>query len=83
MQIKIFTLPVLADIKDMDELNLFLRANKVIDIRKELAMVDGNHCWTFCITYMPSAHPVEEQASATPLRPTPLRMQIVFHSNCN
>ena len=34
MQIKIFTFPLLPDAKDVEELNHFLRANKVIDIRK-------------------------------------------------
>ena len=62
MQIKIYTIPAFAEAHDLDELNLFLRANKIIDIKKDVAEVDGNSCWTFCITYMPSTHPVEEQA---------------------
>ncbi len=55
MQIKIFTLPLVPDNQQTEELNHFLRASKVIDIRKELAMMEGNSCWTFCVTYMQEA----------------------------
>ena len=36
MQIKIFTIPVIADDNDVDELNRFLRSHKIIDVRREL-----------------------------------------------
>lgn len=52
MQVKIYNIPIGADDSMMEEVNHFLRANKIIDIKKELAMLDGNSCWTFCITYM-------------------------------
>lgn len=53
MQIKIFTIPVIADEKDVEELNHFLRSQKIIDVRRELTQSNGNSCWTFCVTYMP------------------------------
>ena len=59
MQIKIFNIPLGADEAQLEEMNHFLRANKIIDIKRELAMLDGNSCWTFCITYMLSARPQE------------------------
>ena len=40
----------------MEEMNHFLRANKVIEVKKELAQLDGNSCWTFCITYQQDIH---------------------------
>lgn len=43
----------------MEEMNHFLRANKIIDIKKELAMLDGNSCWTFCITYLQDNRPAD------------------------
>lgn len=64
MQIKIFTISLLANERDTEELNHFLRANKVIDIKKDLAVVDNNHCWTFCITYMPSTRSSETSAQS-------------------
>ena len=53
MQIKIFTIPVVADEKDVEELNHFLRSHKIIDVKREITQSNGNSCWTFCIIYMP------------------------------
>lgn len=49
MQIKIFNIPIGADESQVEEMNHFLRANKIIDIKKDLAMLNGNSCWTFCM----------------------------------
>lgn len=67
MQIKIFSVPASGDERLEEELNHFLRANKVIDIRKELAMPGGGCYWTFCITYLQESHPAEvlRQGSGT------------------
>ena len=54
IQIQIFTLPLLAENLQIEELNHFLRANKIIDVRKEIAMLNGNSVWSFCVTYMPN-----------------------------
>ena len=54
MQIRIFHLPVAATDDMVEELNHFLRSQKIIDVKKELATIDGNSCWTFCITYLES-----------------------------
>ena len=59
MQIKIFNIPIGAEDTQIEEMNHFLRANKIIDIKKEVAVVAGNSCWTFCITYMLSNRPVD------------------------
>lgn len=52
MQIRIFAIPVLSGENGTEEMNHFLRANKIVDIRKELVCVDGSACWTFCVTYI-------------------------------
>lgn len=52
MQIKVFTLPLQPTDKQTEELNHFLQAKKVVDVKKELACVDGNHLWTFCVSYL-------------------------------
>ena len=59
MQIKIFSIPIGGGDSMMEEMNHFLRANKIIDIKKELAMIDGNSCWTFCITYLQDNRPAD------------------------
>lgn len=52
MEIQIFTLPLLPQPEQLEELNHFLRSHRVVDIRKEMAMADGGNVWTFCITYL-------------------------------
>ena len=52
MEIQLFTMPLCPQPEQLEELNHFLRSHKVVDIRKEIAMVDGNSVWTFCITYL-------------------------------
>lgn len=59
MQIKIFNIPIGADDSMVEDMNRFLRANKIIDIKKELAMLGSNSCWTFCITYMLDNKPAD------------------------
>ena len=52
MQIKIYTIPIGAEETQIEELNHFLRTNKIIDVKRELAVIDGRDCWSFCITDM-------------------------------
>ena len=59
MQIKLFNIPIGADDYQVEELNHFLRAHTIIDIKKELAVLDGNSCWTFCVTYMQTGSTIE------------------------
>lgn len=55
MQIKIFTIPTNYEDRELEEMNHFLRANKIADVRKEFfGSVDGGY-WTFCVTYLPDA----------------------------
>lgn len=54
MQIRIFTIPIVTDSSCQEELNQFLRSHKIVDIRSELAVHNGNSFWSFCITYMAS-----------------------------
>ncbi len=63
MQIKIFNIPIGAEEMQIEELNHFLRANKIIDVKRELAMFDGRGCWSFCITYMLNGQNAEQSKS--------------------
>lgn len=47
MQIKIFNIPIGAEETQVEEHNHFLRANKIIDVKRELATIDGRGCWSF------------------------------------
>ena len=59
MQVKIFTIPIIAEEREVDDLNLFLRANRIVDIQKSLTSANGNSYWTFCVTYIQGTHPCE------------------------
>lgn len=54
MQFKIFTIPVENSEPHVEEMNHFLRANKVVDVKKESVMSNGSCYWTFCVTFIPS-----------------------------
>ena len=49
MQIKIFTLPVVRGELEQEEMNKFLRGNRVVSIDKHFCQTEGMVCWTFCV----------------------------------
>lgn len=53
MQIKIFTVPVMSGEQINEELNLFLRSQKIIEIDRQLINQKDAAFWSFCITYLP------------------------------
>ena len=55
MQVKLFMLPALAGNDSIEELNLFLRQVRVLEIQKEFVNSVSGQYWAFCITYMPMA----------------------------
>lgn len=55
MQIKIFTVPVISGEQINDELNRFLRSQKIVEIDKQVVVQGGVSYWSFCITYLPVA----------------------------
>ncbi len=56
MQIKIFTVPVISGEQLNEELNRFLRSQKIVEIDKQVVVQGGNTYWSFCITYLPVAN---------------------------
>ncbi len=53
MQIKIFTIPVISGEQLNDELNKFLRSQKIVEIDKQMVVQKECAYWTFCVTYLP------------------------------
>ncbi len=52
MQIKLFTIPILAFSDYEEELNAFLRSHKIVEIDKHLVTsVTGSH-WCICVSYL-------------------------------
>ncbi len=54
MQIKLFTIPI-NNINDYnEELNLFLRTHKIIQLEKHLVQTENSYNWCFFISYLGS-----------------------------
>jgi superfamily II DNA helicase RecQ len=54
MQIKIFNIPIMDDGYSTEELNKFLRSNKVLDVTQQLVHKEGVCVWSFCVRYLES-----------------------------
>ena len=54
MQVRLFTLPAFAGNDSIEELNLFLRQVRVLEIQKEFVNSASGQYWAFCITYLPN-----------------------------
>ena len=52
MQVKLFTIPLFDNEAELNEMNGFLRAQKVLTIDKQFVSVGENAYWSFCITYL-------------------------------
>ena len=52
MQLKFFTVPVMAQDADED-LNRFLRSVKILEIRRELVAFGDSAFWAICVMYLP------------------------------
>lgn len=50
MPYKLFTFPIVTD--NEEDMNKFLRSNKIIDVEKHLITFNNNAYWTFCIQYV-------------------------------
>lgn len=53
MQIKIFTVPIVSGEQTNEELNKFLRSNKIVEMDRQLVRQNDAAFWSFCITYLP------------------------------
>ena len=52
MQVKLFTIPLFDNEAELNEMNGFLRAQKVLTIDKQFVSLGENAYWSFCITYL-------------------------------
>ena len=52
MQEKIFTVPCSGGEEQNEEMNRFLRGNKVVGIEKKFFYSNGSAYWTFCVEYL-------------------------------
>jgi len=52
MQIQVFKIPVESNSSMMEEMNKFLRSNKIVDIAQEFLSDNTGAYWCFCIKYL-------------------------------
>ncbi len=52
MQIKLFTISIGDSGAILDEMNRFLKANKILEVQSHLIGNDNGACWCFCIRYI-------------------------------
>ncbi len=66
MQIKLFTVPVGDNGGALQELNAFLRGNKILEVEEHLISNDNGAYWCFCVRYIERAYPEKDgEKSAT------------------
>ena len=67
MQYKIFNIPIFDNDIQTEELNKFLRSNKIIKVDKELVENGEMAYWTFCVQYLlpPPSAPIGEKKERT------------------
>lgn len=61
MQVRIFTIPLFGGEETIEEMNKFLRGNKVVDITKSLVQQGDVAYWSFCVTYLSGVPPKVQQ----------------------
>lgn len=53
MQLKFFSIPIIADESCAENVNKFLRSVRVLEIKRELVSVENGAYWAICVTYLP------------------------------
>ena len=61
MQVRIFTIPLFGGEETIEEMNKFLRGNKVVDITKSVVQQGDVAYWSFCVTYLLGVPPKVQQ----------------------
>ena len=68
MQIKLFTIPVPGGEGLNEELNIFLRTRKILQVENQLVQSDRGVFWCFCIRYLDNQPPVDQTKKKTDYR---------------
>lgn len=55
MQLKIFTIPINYGDDMEQELNRFLRSHKILEVDRQIVVLDRSAYWTFAVSYLPTA----------------------------
>ena len=66
MQLKVFTVAAIGGDAQLDEVNAFLRSNRVVSVDRQLFLQDGVAWWSFCVTWLASV--AVHQSASDPQR---------------
>jgi len=55
MQIKLFTIPIGDSGTALEEMNRFLRGNKILEVQNQLISNENGAYWCFCVRYLEKA----------------------------
>ncbi len=64
MQIRLFTIPVGDSGAAQQEMNVFLRSNKILEVEQQLVQGDNGACWCFCVRYLEHSFPAAQEGRA-------------------
>ena len=52
IQIKLFTIPISDTGESVDEMNRFLRGNRILEVENQFITSENGACWCFCVRYL-------------------------------
>ncbi|RXK85134.1 helicase [Chlorobaculum sp. 24CR] len=61
MQIRLFTIPIGDSGAAQQEMNVFLRSNRVLEVEQQLVHGDHGACWCFCVRYLEHSFPAAQE----------------------
>ena len=66
MQLKFFTIPVMADGNSAmeDELNAFLRGHRILNVQRELVNNGQMSCWCCCVEYLEGSKGIDSRTGS-------------------
>jgi len=64
MQIKIFTIPIGDNGSAVEEMNRFLRSNKILEVQNQLISNENGAYWCFCVRFIEKAYNLTGESKA-------------------
>ncbi len=64
MQVKLFTIPLMGGERLEDELNVFLRSRKILQVEQQIVHSGGAAFWTFCVRYLENSGNVTKSSQS-------------------
>lgn len=68
MQIKTYTIPLIGGEALNEEMNTFLRSKKILEIDKQLVVLEKTAFWSFCIAYLEDGNQGYKERNKTDYR---------------